>query len=140
MALSALSLARRRRQVLAAVVAFGATGALAAEVGDPVVSGERDGKPQDVFDRNTPTVYVRAPLSDLPANATLSCIFIAENTRGVAPPDFRFGSADFQAGTLNNVLDCSLSMPSPYWPLGNYRVDIALDGKVVASATFSVDR
>ncbi len=56
----------------------------------------------------------------------------------VAPPDYKIDSSELVAHAGANDVVFSFSKPDAGWPEGDYRVDLFIDGKPAAKATFKV--
>ena len=128
------------RAMLVGVAVFTfAPAALAAPSFDDVsASGEKGGDKMETFAPDAPAVFVHAKFKDIASGSTVTCVFIAEDTHGAAPANYKIDSVDFKVGTIENVIDCSLSKPNGGWPVGSYRVDLTVDGNVVTNAKFVV--
>jgi hypothetical protein len=106
---------------------------------DIVVSDSKDGDAVESFTPSTPKIFLRAHMVDVASGAKITTSWIAVDTHGTAPPNYKIDSADFVAGVLTNTVDANLSKPNNGWPVGKYRVDLSVDGKTAGSATFEVD-
>jgi hypothetical protein len=91
---------------------------------------------QDQFRPDAAKVVLHAELMDVPEGVKLGATWIAEKT-SVAPPNYKIDSAELVAEGTNEA-SFSLSKPDAGWPVGDYRVDLSIDGKTVKSAHFSV--
>jgi len=91
----------------------------------------------EVFAPDTAKIFLKAELVDVPSGAKLTGTWIAEKT-DAAPPDFKIDSVDLTVGALTNVATFSLSKPNAGWPTGDYRVELAIDGKPATTAHFKV--
>lgn len=106
---------------------------------DIVVSDSKDGDAVDSFSPTTTKIFLRAHMVDVASGSKLVTNWIAVDTNGVAPANYKIDSAEFTAGALTNTLDANLSKPNNGWPLGKYRVDLTVDGKPAGSASFTVE-
>jgi len=116
--------------------------AFAAQAGegrytDMNLSDTKDGKPKQVFGPTTEKIYLNAKLADVPTGARLKGAWIAEKTK-VAPPNYQIDATELKVGTLMNRVDFSLSKPNAGWPVGDYRVDLSINDKVVQSVKFKI--
>lgn len=133
--------ATRAATVLTAIV--GLLLATAAQAGEPRYSdltfsaSEDNSAPTEVFATDTPKIFLHAALVDVASGAKLSGTWIAEKT-DAAPPNYKIDSVTMTAGMLMNVATFSLSKPTAGWPVGDYRVDLAIDGKPAGSAHFKI--
>jgi len=105
---------------------------------DIVVSDSKEGDPADTFAPNTQKIFVHADLFDIAKGSKMTGTWIAVDTHGAAPPNYKIDSADLVADGSINTVTFSLSKPNKGWPVGKYRVELAVDGKVVGSASFAI--
>ena len=73
---------------------------------------------------------------DVSEGETLGAVWIAEKT-SVAPPNYKIDSIEAPAEDAKEF-SFSLSKPDTGWPVGDYRVDLTIDGKFAKSAHFAV--
>jgi len=96
-----------------------------------------DGKAaQQVFKPDTAKIVLHVELVDVSEGETLGAIWIAEKT-SVAPPNYKIDSIEAPAEDAKEF-SFSLSKPDTGWPVGDYRVDLTIDGKFAKSAHFAV--
>ena len=69
----------------------------------------------------------------------LSSSWIAEDTHGAAPDNYKIDSVDLLVKGGINVATFSLSKPTKGWPKGKYRVDLFIDGKAAGSMHFKIE-
>ena len=98
-----------------------------------------DGDVTDTFTPTTPKIFLHAGLVDMPSGTKLTSTWIAEDTHGAAPPNYKIDSVDFAVGGIVNVANFSLSKPNAGWPIGTYRVELFIDGKASGTAHFKVE-
>ena len=127
---------------MAALLAlFFAVGAQAApHFADVTVSDSEDGDATETFAPNTPKIFVHAGLVDVAHGSKVSSDWIAEDTGGAAPANYKIDSVTLDTGMLTNVVTFSLSKPTAGWPVGRYRVDLFVDGKAAGAAHFKVSK
>jgi hypothetical protein len=123
-------------------VVFGMLFALAAYAGEPkygelVLSDVKDGTAKQVFGPTTPKIFLSTKLVDVPTGAKLKAAWIAEKTK-VAPPNYQIDSTELNVGSLMNRATFSMTKPNAGWPPGDYRVDLAINGKLVNTVRFKV--
>ena len=119
-------------------VALAAGDALAAPaLADVVVSEAKDGPSKTTFKPTTSKVYIRAKLVDVPAGAKLKGEWIAVKVEG-APPNYKIDSVENVVAKGSTQYHGALGKPSAGWPVGDYRVDLLIDGKTAKQATFKV--
>jgi hypothetical protein len=111
----------------------------APALADVVVSEAKDGPPKSTFKPTTSKVHIRAKLVDVPAGAKVKAEWIAVKAEG-APPNYKIDSVENTVGKGSTAYHGSFSKPSAGWPVGDYRVDLLLDGKPMKQATFKVAR
>ena len=130
-------------RALIAALALGcaALGAWAADMlGEPTISAEKGGASQTTFAPDTAELFLQVALTGVASGSTLTCTWIAEDTHGAAPANFKIAATDIKIGAIDNVGDCSFSKPNAGWPVGTYRVDLAVNGQTIKNAKFSVAR
>jgi hypothetical protein len=114
-----------------------------AQAGEPRYSdlkfsaNEDNASPTEVFTPDTPKIFLHAALVDVASGAKLSGTWIAEKT-DAAPPNYKIDSVTMTAGMITNVATFSLSKPTAGWPVGDYRVELAIDDKPAGSAHFKI--
>lgn len=101
-------------------------------------------KQKETFNKNTAMIYLVCSSADVQVGQRITAAWIAANTKGVAPDDYKIGEKSFTV--LNNVepseewtAKYSLSKPNAGWPDGQYHVDIYVDEQKLRSFTFQVD-
>lgn len=129
---------KKLTMLLAAFLAASAYAAGAPHFSDVTVSNDKDGDAMESFPTDTPKIFVRAGLVDVATGAKVSSDWIAEDTGGVAPANYKIDSVTLEAGMITNVVTFSLSKPNAGWPAGKYRVDLLIDGKPTGVAHFAV--
>ena len=92
---------------------------------------------KEVFATDTAKIYLKVELEDIEQDTKVSAAWIAEKT-DVAPPNYRIDSTDLTAKSGMNEATFSLSKPTAGWPVGDYRVDLSINGKVATSGNFRV--
>ena len=108
------------------------------EFGDLTFSTKKmDGDAQTVFKSDTPNIFLHAEIDDVDAGTKLSATWIAEKT-DKAPPNTRIDSAVVVADDDTDFADFELSKPNAGWPVGDYRVDLSIDGSPAGSAHFKI--
>ena len=78
-----------------------------------------------------------AQLEDVDQDTKLSAAWIAEKT-DAAPANYKIDSTDLTAKAGMDEATFTLSKPNNGWPVGKYRLEIYLGGKLVKSMPFSV--
>jgi hypothetical protein len=130
-------------RLLATVAAFSALAlfvvpAEAAGFANIVVSTTKDDTTsQTNFPVDTPALYVSADLVDIASTSKITFSWISIDSHGVAPANYVIDKVDLDVGT-NNHADSQLTKPTAGWPVGTYRVDLAIDGVVADTVPFSI--
>ncbi len=129
-----------RIPVLLAVAALAATAALA---GPPrldalVLSDAKGGSHKNTFAPTTAKVFLAARLLEAPAGTKVKSVWVAEKT-AAAPPNYVIDSVEVTVtGAKDPKVDFSFSKPSAGWPVGDYRVDLLVNGKKTNEVKFKV--
>lgn len=123
-----------------ATALFMTISAQAAGFSSIVIAADKDAtESAGTFATDTPKIFLTAQMEDVATGSTVTVHWIAVDTKGVAPANYNIASVDLKITDGMNVLDSDLSKPDNGWPVGTYRVDIAVDGNVVTSSdTFDV--
>lgn len=79
----------------------------------------------------------------VPQSSQASMVWIAEDTGGAAPPNYKIATKELEiSGAMKKAdtltISGNLSRPNKGWPAGKYRLEIVLDGKVAASQQFAI--
>jgi len=98
------------------------------------------GDATDSFGTSAPKIYVHASMVDIPNGAKMTGTWIAVDTNGVAPANYKIDSSDLTAGTIVNTVNFSMTKPNAGWPAGKYRVDLLIDGKPAGAANFTIEK
>ena len=107
--------------------------------GELVLStNDDDNTSQEVFAPDTPKIFLHAQLLNIANEKTsLGAVWIAEKT-DAAPPNFKIDSIALNAGRSMNLATFSLSKPNSGWPVGEYRVELSIDGEAAQVVHFKV--
>ena len=92
---------------------------------------------QTTFKSDAPKIVLHAELLDMQQGTKVSADWIAENTNGAAPLNFKIDSAEMMVKDEDEA-SFSLSKPTNGWPVGDYRVDLLIDGTKAKSVAFKV--
>ena len=113
--------------------------AYAAGFSDIVLNTDKDAtETQASFAPDTAEIFLTAQMDDVKAGSKVTIIWVAVDTKGVAPANYTIDKVDLDVTDGMNVLDGNITKPTAGWPVGTYRVDIAVDGTVASSADFEV--
>ncbi len=91
-----------------------------------------------VFSPTVPKIYVIYMLADAEKGDKIKIVWIAEKVEGV-DPNSKMGERELpiqQAGSFMGAT--SYPKPASGWPLGTYRVELSIDGKIDKTLTFKV--
>ncbi|WP_349962999.1 hypothetical protein [Rhizobium sp. ZPR3] len=84
-------------------------------------------------------IYLSAGVTDdISSGSKITVSWIAVDTNGVAPANYKIDEASFDIGSLENHVDASLSKPNAGFPVGKYKVVLSVDGKVMGTVEFSI--
>jgi hypothetical protein len=116
--------------------------AAAAWAGEPrfegmVLSDAKGGAAKNVFNPKTAKVYLTGKLQDMPAGAKVKAVWIAEKTNA-APPNYQIDATEHTTSRGMNNASFALSGPNAGWPVGDYRVELFINGKKAGTHRFSV--
>jgi D-serine deaminase-like pyridoxal phosphate-dependent protein len=105
-----------------------------------ILSSEKDAKATEgTFAADTAKLFVSADLTDdVKSNSKINVAWIAVDTGGAAPANFKIDESNFDAGVIDNHIDASLSKPDQGWPVGAYKVILSVNGKSMESVDFSI--
>ena len=109
--------------------------AQAAGFSNIVIADSKDAaETQASFATDTPEIFLTADMDEVAVGSTVTVHWIAVDTHGVAPANYDIAAVDLKITDGVNILDSNLTKPTNGWPVGTYRVDIAVDGAVVTSS------
>ena len=121
----------------AAALLFSSAALAAAAYSDVVISDSAEGKETHTFKPTTAKIYVRSRLTGADKPVKAKADWIAVKAEG-APANYKIDSTELAAGPTMNKVQFSFSKPTAGWPVGDYRVDLFLDGKKVNEVKFTV--
>jgi len=98
------------------------------------------GQATNQFGADTPKIYARWQGRDLPLQAKIRVVWVAENVAGVAPPDYIIDEASARANSPDADGTFTLSRPDTGWAPGDYRVDFYLDAELADSAKLKITK
>ncbi|NML72930.1 hypothetical protein HHL25_02205 [Rhizobium sp. S-51] len=126
--------------VLALAAATGGTSAWAGGFENIVLSSEQDAEEtKDSFAADTAQIFISADITDeVSSGSKITVAWVALDTAGVAPANYKIDEATFDVGAIDNQLDASLSKPNNGFPVGSYQVQISVDGKPAENVNFTV--
>ena len=121
--------------LLLASFAFAANG----RFGETTLAVEGSTKAQTVFTPDTPKIVLHAKILDMPAGTKLTAAWIAVKT-DVAPANYEIISADVETKltAASDDAEFFLTKPDAGWPMGDYKVDLSINGQVATSVSFKI--
>lgn len=111
----------------------------AAEFTDLEFSDSKSGDPVDSFSPDTPEIFLGMGFKGVAQGSKITATWIAVKVDG-APPGTTIASTDVGVETGEDTANFSMTKPTKGWPIGDYRVDISVDGKVVKTGRFEVEQ
>jgi hypothetical protein len=120
-----------------------ALAAAAAFAGPPrldalVMSEKKGGGHQTTFAPRTPKIFLTGNLLEAPQGTKVKSVWHAEKTVA-APPNYVIDSAEVTVGAGKNPrIDFWMVKPNAGWPVGDYRVDLLVNGKKTTEVKFKV--
>lgn len=127
------------RGVLGVVLLYSAF----AIAGDPrfegaIFSDDRRGDANmESFSRDTRKIYLTVHVEDMPNDAKLKATWLLEKAAGFAP-NSPIAASEVTTRPQMKTAKYSLDKPSTGWPPGDYKVELAIDGKVQSTVRFKV--
>jgi len=94
-----------------------------------------DTKPSDVFSPSDKTFYCFFDLNNAPDSTVIKSVWTAVSADGV-DPNYEIDSAEVTGG--DNTYFFKLDRSADSWPVGQYKVDLYIDAKLVQTLTFEV--
>ncbi|MEW6181185.1 MAG: hypothetical protein AB1522_14815 [Chloroflexota bacterium] len=105
-----------------------------ASIGDAWLSDSEEGSNRVTTFAQDAVFYAFADLKNAPEDTTLKAVWIAVEVEGVEP-NFVINETEFTSGS--NIITFNLSNEN-LWPVGKYRVEIYLNGKLDKTLDFEV--
>jgi hypothetical protein len=93
----------------------------------------------DTFEPSVAKLFLNFKLEDVPPGTKLTCKWIAVDTKGIAPPNSFIDGGDLITQPRQVGAVFSLTKPTNGFPIGSYRVDIFVGGKLAQSVNFKVE-
>ncbi len=128
--------------VAVAMMASGCSGSVTtANFQDMVMASEVDEDTnsavtvQEVFAVGDPVIYAVGRLENAPEGTVAKASWIYLDL----DPEYLIDEAEITAEEINSSVVFSLSRPDNGWPVGDYRVDLYIDGELEESIPFSVE-
>jgi hypothetical protein len=92
------------------------------------------------FTTGTPKIYARWQGNGLRDQATIRAVWIAENIKGVAPPDYTIDEATAVATAPDAHGIFTLPRPDKGWAPGDYRAEFYVDEELVETARLKITK
>ncbi len=108
------------------------------------VAADNTGKSVDTFNKDTANIFVVVKSTEFKAGQKLKAVWIAEDTAGAAPNNFKVGESEVVLKSTdaapggNWTSKFALSKPTKGWPAGKYHVELFSDGKPYKTVSFSI--
>ena len=101
-----------------------------------VTDDETTRTPKKSFATDAAKVIVYFNMDNVNAGSKLHATFVAEKAEGVRP-NFKFKEMELDVPEMGSGGNFSLDKPPAGWPVGDFRMDLSLNGKLVESVKFS---
>jgi hypothetical protein len=127
------------RCALAAIALYSAF----ATAGEPRFEGaifsddKRSDTNMESFSRDTRKIYLTVHVEDMPNDAKLKASWFVERAAGFAP-NSPIAASEVTMRPQMKTASYSLDKPNIGWPPGDYKVELAIDGKVQSTVRFKV--
>jgi hypothetical protein len=96
----------------------------------------------DRFSTDAPVIYAAWMLIGAQKGDVVQGIWIAVDSGGVAPPNYRIDAASYTVPEVDRNTgvwgNFALSRPNKGWPKGTYEIQMTLNGKLVARHGFRI--
>jgi hypothetical protein len=94
--------------------------------------------PTSTFPSDQAVIHLVLTLKNVPSDTTVKAVWTAVDVGDAAPADTKIDELEKTMNDSGKV-DFTLSIPSSgVWPVGTYKVDVYLDGKLNKTLEFSV--
>lgn len=105
-----------------------------------VISNDKDAdETEATLPADSAAIYLSAEVTDeVGSGSKITVSWIAVDTNGVAPANYKIDEASFDIGSLENHVNASLSKPNAGFPVGKYEAVLSVDGKVMKTVDFSI--
>jgi hypothetical protein len=105
---------------------------------DIILTDEEDGKTgKATFAKDTMRIYAYFNLEGVGMGTKIKGTWICEKSE-VAEPNFKIDDMSLPVVPPMNSGSFSISRPNAGWPVGEYRVDMSMDGVVKDSVKFAI--
>lgn len=98
---------------------------------------------KEAFSTNSAMIYLLCTSDEVAEGQTVKAVWIAADTQGMAPNHYKIGEKSFEVNKNMDekkdwTIKYSLSKPYTGWPIGQYHVDLFVDGELANSLKFQV--
>lgn len=90
----------------------------------------------DRFSPDSPALHALVTVADAAAGTVVKGAWVSVDA--ISTPNYQIDAAEVTMKEAEGTLHFSLSRPNNGWPLGNYRLDVYLNGRLATMATFSI--
>jgi hypothetical protein len=91
---------------------------------------------REQFSTNVPEIHALVELSEMQPGTRVKGAWISIDAIDI--PNYEIDAAEVVINQSEGVVHFSLSRPNNGWPVGNYKLDIYLNGKLSTMASFSI--
>lgn len=103
-----------------------------------LLNSDSNGEPHQVVDRFLPSeraLHYKAEFNRSKIGVPVRIAWYATHTNGVAPDNYEIVAVDFPVVTTTMTSKATLPRP---WPVGQYRVELYVDTRLVRSTPFEI--
>jgi hypothetical protein len=94
--------------------------------------------PTTTFPTDQAVIHLALTLKNVPSDTTVKAVWTAVDVGTAAPADTKIDELEKTINDSGNI-DFTISLPSTgAWPVGKYKVEVYLDGKLKKTLEFSV--
>ena len=94
---------------------------------------------QTTLPADSAAIYLSADVSDdVDSGSKITVTWVAVDTNGVAPPNYKIDSIDLHIGSLTNHVKSAMTEPNNGWPVGSYEIQFSVNGKVMETTDFTI--
>ncbi len=107
---------------------------------DVIISNAKNAdETETTLPADSAAIYLSADVTDdVSSGSKITVSWIAVDTNGVAPANYKIDESSFNIGSVENRPDASLSKPNAGFPVGRYKVVLSVDGKAMETVEFSI--
>ena len=126
------------KALLAALALFSTLAVAEPRFEGAIFSDQRRGDTNmESFSRDTKKIYLTVYIVDMENDAKLKATWFVEKAAGF-PPNTQIASSEVVARPQMKTASYTLDKPNIGWPPGDYKVELAIDGKVQSTVRFKV--